>query len=119
MGSSAQFHSIFVDPLIYAATIKLQVLPPLYFEFALRMVVSNLDDVPSIRIDHGGIFGNKTLRPAINIVKSKGLLSGYAKKWWEACCEHIRNKICHGDLLHILDDCGDVSQFVDYLIPWN
>lgn len=76
------------------------------------MVISNLDDVPSIRIDHGGMFGNQTLRPVINFVKSKGFLSGDAKKWWEACCEHIRNKICHGDLLHILDDCRKCSDEV-------
>lgn len=86
-------------------------------EFTLRMVVSNLDEVPSIRKDHGEMFENQTLRPVINSAKSKGLLSGNTKKWWEAYCEHIRNKICHGDLLHILDDCRDVPQFVDYFNP--
>lgn len=86
-------------------------------EFALRMVVSNLEDVPSIREDHDEMFGKQTLRPVINCAKGKGLLSGDTKKWWDAYCEHIRNKICHGDLLHILDDCREVPQFVDYFDP--
>lgn len=49
-------------------------------EFALRMVVSNLEDVPSIREDHDEMFGKQTLRPVINCAKGKGLLSGDTKK---------------------------------------
>lgn len=41
-------------------------------EFTLRMVVSNLDEVPSIRKDHGEMFENQTLRPVINSAKVKG-----------------------------------------------
>lgn len=86
-------------------------------ELALRMVVSNLEDIPSIRENHAELFERKTLAPVINLAKSKGILSGDSKKWWEAYCDHIRNKICHGDLLHILDDCRDVPQFADYFDP--
>lgn len=37
-----------------------------FFEFALRMVVSNLDDVPSIRIDHGGKCSDEAANQGIS-----------------------------------------------------
>ena len=51
-------------------------------ELALRMVVSNLEDIPSIRENHAELFERKTLAPVINLAKSKGILSGDSKKWW-------------------------------------
>lgn len=83
-------------------------------ELALRMVLANLKDVPIIRDEYEDLFKRETLMPVINAAKSGGILSGKSKIWWKAYCEHIRNKICHGDLLHILDDCREVSQFAGY-----
>lgn len=86
-------------------------------ELSLRMALANLEDVPSIRDDHGDMFEKDALSSIINAAKRLGILSGDSKKWWEAYCSHIRNKICHGDLLHILDDCRSVAQFADYFNP--
>ena len=83
-------------------------------ETTLRMVLENMDETPSPRDNHDEIFEKDGLRPVINAAKSAGILSKESKKWWEQYCEHIRNKICHGDLVHILDDCRNVSLFEDY-----
>lgn len=86
-------------------------------ELALRMVLPDSSDVPSMRDDHEELCKIHTLKSVINKAKRKGYLAGNSKKWWEAYCEHIRNKICHGDLLHILDDCRNVRQFSRYFDP--
>ena len=83
-------------------------------ETTLRMLLADMNETPSPRDRHAEMFGKDGLRPAINAAKSAGILSKESKKWWEKYCDHIRNKICHGDLVHILDDCRNESLFKDY-----
>lgn len=83
-------------------------------ELTLRIVSTDQEDVPSFRDDYEKLFQTRNLSAAINRAKQMGLLEGDSKKWWAAYCKHIRNKICHGDLLHILDECRSVEQFADY-----
>ncbi len=48
-------------------------------EFALRMVVSNLEDVPSIREDHDEMFGKQTLGQSSIVQKVKGFYQAIQK----------------------------------------
>lgn len=86
-------------------------------ETTLRMILVDMDDIPSPRDDHDQLFEKEGLRSVINTAKSAGILSKKSKNWWEKYCDHIRNKICHGDLLHILDDCRNVELFSEYFDP--
>lgn len=83
-------------------------------ETALRMSLVNRNETPSPRDNHDEIFEKDGLRQVINAAKTAGILSKDSKKWWEQYCEHIRNKICHGDLVHVLDNCRNVSSFENY-----
>ena len=83
-------------------------------ETTLRMLLTDMNETPSPRDSHDEMFGKQGLRPVINAAKSAGIISGESKNWWEKYCDHIRNKVCHGDLVHILDDCRNESIFKDY-----
>lgn len=83
-------------------------------ETALRMLLVDMDETPSPRDGHDEMFEKEGLRPVINAAKTARILSKESKNWWEAYCDHIRNKVCHGDLVHVLDECRNVRLFKDY-----
>lgn len=86
-------------------------------ELTLRMVLTNDEHVPYEKDERLQISRWKNLEPVLSEAKRRGFLYGASKKWWEAYCKHIRNKICHGDLLYILDDCRSIEQFRSYFDP--